>query len=279
MKHFLSDEKKVLPDNLLRQKTNCDLTYLECWNIRSILKYSLDNPDPKLKLSDKIDLNSEMTIQKFLMNKDLKSKDFRIFFLPKQTEIKKITTTINRYNWAGINPIDSVREIMFHKVWQYQFLPIELRHFSLKFVNNYYKLNVHLHGRDNTVSADCSFCTTNYVALGAEREKIDHFFGKCNVTQNFATNYFNEFLQHVNFNFSIDWLLLGAPSTIAFDLLFIINIEIMFLNYFMYNCRFKKTKPKINDFINFMSWNRNVIRKNHGYNVKFAKLKFPFDRG
>ena len=178
-----------------------------------------------------------------------------------------------------MNPIDSVREILFHKVWQNQFLPIDFRHFSLNFVNNYYKLNVHLSNEDPTVSADCSFCTTNYVALGAEREKIDHFFGKCNVTKRFATEYFNQFLENVNFNFSIDWLLLGAPSTLALDLIFIINIEIMFLNYFMYNCRFKKSKPRIIDFLNFMSWNRKVIRKNHSYNVKFAKLKFPFDRG
>ena len=213
------------------------------------------------------------------MNKDLKSKDFRVYFLPKHTDIKKITTTINRYNWAGINPIDSVREILFHKVWQHQFLPIDLRHFALKFVNNYYKLNVHLNGRDPLIPADCSFCTTNYIALGAEREKIDHFYGKCNISRKFATDYFNEFLQFVNVDFSPDWLLIGAPSTIAFDLIFVINIEIIFLNYFMYNCRFKKTKPKINDFLNYMSWNRKVIRKNQGYNIKFAKLKFPFDRG
>ena len=190
--------------------------------------------------------------------------------LPKQIDIKKITTTINRYNWAGVNTIDSVREILFHKVWQTIFLPIDIRHYALKFVNNYLKLNVHLNGngRNPQISPDCSFCTTNYVVLGAEREKIDHFFGKCNVSKKFASDYFSEFLQNIDVNFSIDWLLLGAPSTLAMDLIFIINIEIMFLTYFMHNCRFKKTKPKINDFLNFMSWNRKVMLKNNSYNVK-----------
>ena len=93
LKHFISEEKKVLPDNLLRQKTNCNFTFMECWHLRSIIKYSIENPDPKLKLFDKIDMSSGFTIQKFLMNKDLRSKDFRVFLLPKQTDIKTRPTT------------------------------------------------------------------------------------------------------------------------------------------------------------------------------------------
>ena len=59
----------------------------------------------------------------------------------------------------------------------------------------------------------------------------------------------------------------------------IINIEIMFLNFFLYNCRFKKKKPNIIDFSNYMRWNRVILFKNLSYSRKFAKLCFPFDNG
>ena len=97
--------------------------------------------------------------------------------------------------------------------------------------------------------------------------------------RNFANEYFNDFLQNTHVNFSIDWLLVGAPTTIAADLITIINIEIMFLNFFMYNCRFKKTKPRIIDFLHFMSWNRKVLLRNASYKKKFLRLQIPFDNG
>ena len=166
----------------MNQKTNCSFTFNEWMTVKGIIKNSLKD------LGDNLDLNSNDSLQRFLMNTELRSKDFRTFFRPEKPQIKDILTTKNRYSWANVTPVETAREVLFHKVWQTNYLPIDLRHFSLKFINNYYKLNVHLNGRDPTISSDCSFCTTNLVALDAEREKIDHFFGKCHVSEILQTN-------------------------------------------------------------------------------------------
>ena len=273
LRHFVSEDKKVLTNQSMNLKTNCNFTFNEWMTVKSIIKNCLKD------LGENLDLSSTDSIQRFMMNSELRSKDFRTFFRPDRPQIKNLLTTKNRYSWANVTPVETAREVLFHKVWQTNFLPIDLRHFSLKFVNNYYKLNIHLHNTDPTISSDCSFCTTNYVALGAEREKIDHFFGKCHISQNFAKTYFSSFLQNTHATFSIDWLLVGAPTNLAADLIFLINIEIMFLNFFMYNCRFKRKKPLINDFLQYMSWNRKVLMRNNIYHKKFLRLQIPFDNG
>ena len=149
----------------------------------------------------------------------------------------------------------------------------------MRFVNNYIKLNANIGRWDPTQTQDCTFCTTNHVVLGAAKEKYPHFFGTCNITQNFATSYFNEFLEKIHFNFSIEWLLLGAPSVLNKDLISIINIELMFMNYFLYNCRNKKKRPLLNDFHNYMTWNRKILFKNPSYKKNLKKLNFVFDTG
>ena len=55
----------------------------------------------------------------------------------KGENILTVKTTLNRYSWPSINEVDSIREIRFHKVWTYSFLPIEIRDFSFKLLTHF----------------------------------------------------------------------------------------------------------------------------------------------
>ena len=273
VKNILKDDKSFPTHLELNAMTQINFDNMDYWYLNQVFTNCLED----LKL--KIDLDSTTSLQRFMMNDKLRSRDFRIYLRTNIPKIKDIPTTIHRYEWAGVNPVDSLREIYFQNVWKTSYLPIDVRDFSLKFVNNHIKLNANIGRWDPTQKQDCSFCTQSYVVLGAAKEKYPHFFGVCSITQPFAKRYFNEFLEKIHFDFSIEWLLLGAPSVINKKLTDIINIEIMFMNFFLYTCRNKQKKPLLNDFHNYMSWNRKILMKNPAYKRNFKRLNFVFDNG
>ena len=273
IKNILKEDKSFPTHAELNTLTNINFDNMDYWYLNQVFTNCLED------LKIKINLDCTVSLQRFMMNKDLKSKDFRVFLRKDIPKINEIATTIHRYNWAGVNPVDSLREIYFQSVWKTSYLPIDVRDFSLRFVNNYIKLNANIGRWDPTQTQDCTFCTQSYVVLGAAKEKYPHFFGICNITKPFATSYFNGFLEKIHFDFSIEWLLLGAPSVLNKNLAEIIIIEIMFLNFFLYRCRNKKKKPLLNDFHNFMSWNRKILLKNNAYKRNFKRLNFVFDNG
>ena len=73
----------------------------------------------------------------------------------------------------------------------------------------------------------------------------------------------------------MQWLLIGAPSYINLKILNVINIELMFVNYFLYRSRLSKKLPTIRDFKFFMNWNRALMLKNKYYAQGFSKLRLP----
>ena len=57
----------------------------------------------------------------------------------------------------------------------------------------------------------------------------------------------------------MDFLLIGVPSILPESLAFIINIEIIMLNFFLFNVRNKKQLPLMRNFNYFISWHRKLV--------------------
>lgn len=151
-----------------------------------------------------------------------------------------------------------------------------MRDFSFKMLNNYHKFNASIAHFNENISACCTLCTLDKL-LPAPKETIKHFYYDCPVSEKFAKSYFETFLTNVNIDFSIDCLLLGAQSTIPESLAFILNIEIILLNFFLLNARNKKHLPLMRNFKQFMRWYRTLLLKNKKYSDNFQK--FVFDPG
>ena len=112
------------------------------------------------------------------------------------------------------------------------------------------------------------------------QEIVEHVYFECPTIIRFAKEYFEEyFLLGTNIIFDHSWLFIGAPTYLSENLIYVINIEICFLNYFVYKSRFKKRRPIVRDLKQFLFWNRKIALKNKKYKLSFQKLQIPFDNG
>ena len=62
-RHFVSDDKTVLNNNSMNQKTNCTFIFNEWMTIKSIITKNLKD------LKDNLHLNSTDSLQRVMMNK------------------------------------------------------------------------------------------------------------------------------------------------------------------------------------------------------------------
>ena len=74
------------------------------------------------------------------LDQRFKIKSYRKYFEIGNFNIEDTRNTKNRYLWANQN-FDLEREL----AWTLCFLPIELKNFFLKLLNNLHKLNAHQH--------------------------------------------------------------------------------------------------------------------------------------
>jgi len=193
-------------------------------------------------------------------------------------EVKKCLTSINRYKWASTQEIDIKRETNWTKIWTHSFIPIEIRDFSFKSVNNYLYFNGHISHFSNDISPECTFCTVEK-RLPAPKETNKHFFRDCPTTYSFTNEYFTSILSNFNIQFSTDWLLIGSPSTLPKYINFILNIEILLISFFLFSMRLKKKKPLMINFKAYSNWNRKLLKKSNYYSNSFQKFSNPFDPG
>ena len=267
----ISPENRALSYEAFVNKTSIILNHNEFFRMQSIIRYNL------IKHSDKF-LLPQLKIGDYLNRPNKKSKHFRAFFEFNSFRIDKCLTTSNRYNWASVNIIDLTRELRWQNSWHLSFLTINLKDFSFKLLNNKLKFNGHLaHFLDNQ-SAECTFCVMSNMRP-APKENIKHFFIDCPTSNNLYTNHFNNFLSNKPFNFSSDWTLLGAPSTLHASLAFILNIEILLISLFLFNCRARKLLPTQINLNYFISWNRSLLKKNRKYCINLSLFSNPFDPG
>ena len=266
LSNFLNDSNKPLSQDSFQTKNNIRINVMEFFRLISVIRHNLEKY--KNKLGDPF-----YNIDIYFAKKGLKSRHYRKFLMNNGNNISTVKTTLNRYSWAGINEVDSIREIRFHKVWTHSFLPIEIRDFSFKLINNYHKFNANIAHFNENISASCTACTVQKL-LPAPKETIKHMYHDCPVNENFAKKYFETFLNNIDINFSMDFLLIGVPAILPESLAFIINIEIILLNFFLFNVRNKKQLPLMRNFNYFISWHRKLLLKNQNYADKYQRLIF-----
>ena len=227
------------------------------------------------KYRDKI-AGRNFEISTFLNIPNIKSKSFRKFFSV-NIDIANIETINNRYNWAGVTPVDIPRELNFQKCWSTNFLPMNIREFSFRMINNTNALNARINHRDDMVSDYCSYCLIDNEHT-SNRETLEHFYGSCETVSTFTKDTLSNKFNITNY--SKDWNLLGVPTTFNIIDSAIINIEIILINLFLYKYRHHNVKPTYNDYNNYYSLTRMILMRSPFYKNNYNKLiTRPFDNG
>ena len=238
----------IIDYNSFRNNTNIHITPNEFIRLCHVLRKYIN------RFKSKITLDIQ-DIDILLLKPNVKSRDFRIFFDNTSFKLKNCKPSKTRYLWLNEN-FDYEREKKFINVWKFSFLPMNIRDFSFKYVNNLLYLNAQLaHFSNSVTNPACSQCTRSLI-LPAPKESILHFFMHCNPNICVLDNYFHEFLSHVELNWDPSFTILGAPNGIPFYAALIINTEIILANWFIFQCRAKKKQPLL---IN-LSWNLNSYR-------------------
>ena len=168
-------------------------------------------------------------------------------------------------------PLDHKREEMYFGMWNKGYMPIGLRDFICKLVNN--KLNLrgqvsHFAPDEQQESGNCTFCRINNTI---NRESYKHFFIECQTNILFLENYFNEFFQGKGLDWDISFTLSGAPNEIGQQLQIVVNTEIFTILYFVNHCRNKKVLPDIIEAKRHASSAREVYKLLNSYRKCWAK--------
>ena len=191
--------------------------------------------------------------------------------------MSNIETISNRYSWAGVNNIDIPRELNFQKCWSTNYLPMNIREFSFRMINNTNALNARLNHRDDSIDDYCSYCTIDNEHT-SNRETLEHFYGNCNTIHDFTKEVFREKFS-IN-NYTKDWNLLGVPTTFNNTISSILNIEIILINLFLYKFRWHRVKPTLVEYNNYYSLTKMILCRSKFYKNNYDKLTLqPFDNG
>ena len=215
-------------------------------------------------------------ISTFLNIPGIKSKSFRRFFIKQEVDMSNIITIKNRYNWAEVTTVDIPREINFQKCWSTSFLPMNIRDFSFKMINNTNVLNARINHRDDSVDDVCSYCIIDNEHT-SNREVLEHFYGKCNTVIDFSREIFKD--RFGIQNYSKDWNLLGVPKTFTNAESLILNIEIILINLFLLRFRHTNCKPTLTEYKKHYSLTLRILNKSKFYRDNYRKLSVPFDNG
>ena len=252
-------------------KSKVNFNYMEFLRLRGFVQHNIALYRCKLS-------KPQTKISSLFLKPKVKSKHFRYFLSNDDQRIEKCKSYLNRYNWAKIREFDIERERKWQKVWTFSFLPINIREFAFRSINNYNYFNANI-SNFRLESPECTLCKLDR-NLPAPRETTQHFFLDCPVTTNFTTNYFTEFLQNMEFNFDSSWLLVGVPKTLTSNIINVVNIEITLVLFFIFQSRLKKKLPLNSNLLEFISFQRKFLFKNKNYKLGYEKLTtFQFDPG
>ena len=208
---------------------------------------------------------------------NIKSKNFRKFFIDKDIDVSNIETISNRYLWTGVNNVDIPRELNFQKCWSTNYLPMNIREFAFRMINNTNALNARINHRDDSVDDYCSYCTIDN-EFSSNRETLEHFYGNCETISNFTKDILNN--KFSISNYTSDWNLLGVPTTFNNTLSAILNIELILINMFLYKYRRHRSKPTITEYNKYYSLTRMILFRSKFYKNNYDKMMLqPFDNG
>jgi hypothetical protein len=107
--------------------------------------------------------------------------------------------------------------------------------------------------------------------LPAPKENYAHFFIHCPTNQRICNTYFRSFLNNTNIIWESSFLTLGAPSDLVSWCSMIINIEILLVNFFIYESRVDKKIPLIVNLNYHTSRYRNILLLSPKYRKAWLK--------
>ena len=269
-KDVINNNNQFLNFYDFRLSTEIDLSLNEYFRLQSICRFSIEKYRNNLG-------GKQSSLESIFRKQNVKSKYFRTFIEREKFHIDKTTTTKNRYLWANFD-IDIERELRWQKMWSLSFLPMEIKNFAFRLLNNQHKLNSHRFYYTENQSQECTLCNLANIRP-SQKESLKHFFIDCNVTENFARNYFDKFFEHLPINFDSNWFFLGSPLLINQKVTFIINIELILVSFFILKCRNKKILPVARNLEHFILLNRNLLKRSAKYKKFFSIFSNPYDPG
>ena len=255
--------QRLISFNLFSIDLNCFLSFDEFSRLIQCIRPIFNKSKSKVLLnSNPLDL--------FLSRPNLKSKQFRPFFKSNPFKLQNCRPSRTRYSWAS-KTLDLKRESRWISVWNFFFMPMNIREFAFKLVNNGLLFNSNLSHFDAlSFDPSCTPCSlSNY--LPAPKENYCHFFLSCQINQNITQNYFTTFLNHSNITWDQNFFILGAPSNLSFWCSMIINIEIVLVSFFLFQCRCDKKVPLASNLDYFISSNRKIFLLSNKYNLAWNR--------
>ena len=261
---LLSDTGGLLNLNDLRVKLNLPIPN-ELYDI--IYKKIKPYTDSKINDYEKPGLD----IARVLSKKKIKAKLLRKYMNSSTYNLKKCVPTRTRYSWCDTQ-LSITRERNFFKCWSYSFLPMNIKNFIFKFCNNMLTLNAQRARMNrNQDLAPCTFCTLDNNIQNPEKEKSPHLFRDCPKIQNVKNTYLTNFFNRKNLIWENNFSILGAPETYSDVYLFIINIEIHLVNFFLFNCRGLKKLPTREDLEYHLKYYRDIMCFSKRYKREWVK--------
>ena len=210
---------------------NISWSFFEYMRVRTVIEKTLKKHGKNLG-------KKSQSLNEFLKKPKLKAKNFRKFIQVSELTFNKCRPTKTRYSWANIE-VDIFREKRFYKTWSIYFLPINIKDFATKLLNNKISFNANL-AHFHNVSPNCYFCSKNNPHQLIPKETAKHFFTECQTTTTIFQEYFLSFLSHKNIIWDNIFCLVGCPSEIKNDWATVLNIEILLVNQYVLSIKNKK---------------------------------------
>ena len=262
LKDFFVNQR-VINLNLFRINHNCFLSTDEFTRLIHCIRPVFT------KLKNRFLLKST-PIEVFLSRPKLRSKQFRPFFQTNPFKLQNCRPSITRYSWAS-EIFDLKRECRWISVWNFFFIPMNFREFAFKLVNNGLLFNSNLSHFDNlNIDPACTPCSIAK-SLPAPKENYCHFFLFCNINFIITNDYFSAFLRHSNITWDQNFFFLGAPSNLSYWCSMIINIEVLLVSYFLFQCKIEKRVPLKSNLEYFTKSNRNIFLLSNKYKQAWNK--------
>ena len=225
---FLGENNLMLDFNQFNLRNNVRVRFMEYFRMAGIIRAVIN------KFRDNLNQTFKPLLA-FLEETKKGSQKYRTV-MQSAEPAPNLLCSLNRYKWSQDMQeevvVNKERDSKFYASWGHTFLPNNIREFSLKFVFNLLKLNGAISHFNEEVDPSCTFCS-----LAGRRpppkETLEHFFQGCQTNIDLFSTYFIEFFQRWPIIFENSFMLRGSPDNLLEFQIFIIDIEILLVNFYL----------------------------------------------
>ena len=261
LSEIIDARNKPFPYQYTCNILNISWSFFEYMRVRTVIEKTLKKHGKNLG-------KKSQSLNEFLKKPKLKAKNFRKFIQVSELTFNKCRPTKTRYSWANIE-VDIFREKRFYKTWSIYFLPINIKDFATKLLNNKISFNANL-AHFHNVSPNCYFCSKNNPQQLIPKETAKHFFTECQTTTTIFQEYFLSFLSHKNIIWENKFCIVGCPSEIKNDWATVLNIEILLVNQYVLSIKNKKKPLLLKNLSDYTYWLRSILCRNHSYKALWS---------